>query len=49
MPIVDQIPNHDDRLLRGSDQEPEPPLTKEEQDQKYNDWYWDRLINAFVY
>lgn len=49
MRLVDQLPNHDDMLLRGSDEEPEPPLTRQERDQQYDDWYWDRYFHALVY
>lgn len=49
MRLVDQLQNHDDMLLRGSDDGYDEPLTDEERDQQYNDWYWDRYFQALVY
>jgi hypothetical protein len=47
--LVDQLPNHDEMLLRGSAEESDEPLSQQEHDQQYDDWYWDRYFRALVY
>lgn len=49
MRLVDQLPAHDDMLLRGSAEEIDAPPTDQERDQQYADWYWDRHFHALVY
>jgi hypothetical protein len=49
MRLVDQLPQHNDMLLRGSDEGTVEPLTDQERDQQYADWYWDRYFHALVY
>lgn len=49
MRLVDQLPSHDDLLLRGSDEEHDEAPTEDERENLHDDWYWDRYFQALVY